>query len=186
MKNRVAVFCAGALVLVGSSLAAERAGETFTATASVKSEGAATTSPVKISIQRFATEAQRKSVMSAIKSGGSPALRGVVVKMPDAGTIEVGGRRTTIKYAFTRPAGAGRLVTAVTAEPILYLGAGMPESKTAPGHDVAVALLVLEGNDTGHGELAPAAKVGTNASGALVVEDYGTAKIWLKGVAKAK
>jgi hypothetical protein len=190
MRNRIQVLCVGLLTLVGSALASTMAGapagETFTATASVKAEAASASAPVKIAIERFSTESERTSVMNALKGGGTPAVRQVLAKMKDTGTIEVGTRRTAIKYAYTRPAGSGRLVTVVTAEPILHLGSGLPEAKPKAGYDVAVALLVLEANDTGHGELAPAAKVGTNESGAVVIDDYGAAKIWLKDVAKAK
>jgi hypothetical protein len=106
--------------------------------------------------------------------------------MKDAGTIEVGQRKTAIKYAYSRPTGDGRLVTVITAEPIVFLGAGLPEAKPKAGHDVAAALLVLDGSGAGHGELAPAATIKTNESGAVVVDDYGDAKVWLKDVAKAK
>ena len=190
MRGRVLLPSAAALVLAVSALASavsgEPAGETFTAMASAKSEAASATAPVKIAIERFATEAERASVMSAVKSGGTPAVRQVLTKMGNAGTIEVGQRSTPIKYAFARSTGAGRIITVVTAEPILHLGAGLPNAKPRAGYDVAVALLVLDANDAGHGELAPAAKVKTNESGAVVIDDYGAAKVWLKDVAKAK
>jgi hypothetical protein len=186
MTNRVQLLCVGILVLACSAVARAAGGESFTATASVKTDAASATAAVKIAIDRFATEAERKAVMSAVKSGGTKALHEAVAKMKDAGTIEVGQRKTAIKFASTRPTGGGRLVTLVTAEPILFLGGGLPDAKPKEGHDVAVALLVLEGSGAGHGELAPAATVKTNESGALVVDDYGDAKVWLKDVTKAK
>ena len=186
MRNRVPLLCAGVFALAVSAAARAAGGESFTATASVKTEAASATAAVKIAIDRFATRAERDAVMGAVKSGGTPALRDAVAKLKDAGTIEVGQRKTAIKYAYSRPTGSGRIVTVVTAEPILFLGAGLPEAKPTAGHDVAVALLVLEGSGAGHGELAPAATVKTNESGALVIDDYGSAKVWLKDVAKAK
>ena len=190
MKDRVLSPCAVALVLAGWALASfalgEPGGETFTATASVKSETASATAPVKIAIERFATEAERSSVTNAVKSGGTQAVRQVLSKMGDAGTIEVGQRPTPIKYAYARSTGSGRIVTVVTAEPILFLGAGLPDAKPKTGYDVAIALLVLDANGAGHGELAPAAKVKANESGAVVIAEYGAAKVWLNDVAKAK
>ena len=186
MRNSIRVLCAGILALAGSALVLAAGPESFTATASVKTDAASATAAVKIAIDRFATEAERKAVMSAVKSGGTKALRDAVSKMKDAGAIEVGQRKTAIKFASSRPTGGGRLVTLVTAEPILFLGGGMPDAKPKEGHDVAVALLVLEGSGAGHGELAPAATVKTNESGALVIDDYGDAKVWLKDITKAK
>jgi hypothetical protein len=103
----------------------------------------------------------------------------------DAGVIQFGGRRTPIKFASQRPTDSGRLVTVVTAEPILFLGAGLPESKPRSGFEVAVAMLVLNGT-RGRGELAPAAKIGLDHHGALLIEDYGATVIWLDGLTHAK
>jgi hypothetical protein len=183
MRNRIGLLCA-AMAMAGSAVVL--AGESFTATASMKTDAASATAAVKISIDRYATEKERTAVMAALKSGGTAGLREAVAKMKDAGTIEVGQRKTAIKYAYSRPTGDGRLVTVITAEPIAFLGAGLPEAKPKAGHDVAAALLVLDGSGAGHGELAPAATIKTNESGAVVVDDYGDAKVWLKDVAKAK
>jgi len=183
------MLCAAALVLVGPAFAPAMRGqtpETFTATASAKTGGKTHTAPVRIAIDALSPEADQKAVMGALKSGGTPAVRDALSKMKDLGTIEVGERKAPIRYAFARPTGSGRLVTVVTAEPLLHLGSHLPDAKPKTGYDVAVAILVLDQNDAGHGELAPAAKVKTNESGAIVVEDYGSAKIWLKNIAKAK
>ncbi len=188
---RFPIATLAALALAGSALVAsaargQAAGEAFTATASVKSEAKSGTAPVRIAIEAFSTEAERDSVMNALKSGGTPAVKDLLAKMRDRGVLEVGERRAPIKYAGTRPVGSGRIVTVLTAEPLLHMGSGLPDAKPSAGYDVAVALLVLDANSEGHGELAPAAKVKTNESGAVVIEDYGAAKVWLKGVAKAK
>jgi hypothetical protein len=163
----------------------QTAPEAFVATASM-SEGKGTTEKVLISIDRFATDAERNVIVGALKSGGAAAVKAELAKAKDAGAIEVGGRKTPIKYAYARPTGSGRLVTVVTDKPILYLGAGLPDVHAKPGFDLGVAMLVLDANGAGSGEFAPAAKVSTNEAGAIVVSDYGNAKIWLKEVAKAK
>lgn len=186
------VLSVGTLVLAGWALVApeatgQAAGEAFTATASVKAEsGSAKTAPVRISVERFATETERASVVDALKSGGTPAVKTVLSKMNAMGTLEVGGHKTPIKYAYTRPTGSGRLVTVVTAEPVVHLGAGLPDAKPRAGYDLAVVLLVLDAGGAGDGEFAPAAQLKVNESGALVIADYGADKVWLKGVAKAK
>ena len=186
MTRRARLLTLAGAALAGAAMVLAAGGETFTATASMKSEKASATAAVKISIHRYATEKERKAVMGAIKTGGTTALLGVVGKMKDIGTIEVGEQKTPIKYAYSYPTGDGRIVTVITAKPIAFLGAGLPEAKPRAGHDVATALLVLDAKGGGHGELAPAATVKANESGAIVVDDYGDSQVWLKDIAKTK
>jgi hypothetical protein len=120
-----------------------------------------------------------------VRSGGSTAARAVLETFADAGVVQLGTRKTAVKFAGQRETSSGRLVTIITAEPIVYLGAGIPEAKPQAGFDVAIALLDLhEGG--GLGELAPAAKLGVDDGGALHIEDYGASVVWLNGLAKAK
>jgi hypothetical protein len=185
------VLSLAALALVGSALApaavpGQPAGEAFTATASVKSDAGSATAPVRISIERFATDAEQATIVGALKSGGTPAVKAALEKMKDAGTLELGEKKVPVKYARARSTGSGRIITVLTAEPVLHIGAGLPDAKPKAGYDLAVALLILDANGAGHGELDPAAKVKANASGAIVISDYGAAKVWLKGIARAK
>ena len=186
MRHRVQALCAAAALMAGAALVLAAGPESFTATASVKKGATPTTAPVKITIDRYSTDAERTTVMGAMKSGGTHALREAVAKMEDAGSFEFGDKKTAIKYAYARPTGSGRIVTLITADPITNIGAGMPEFKPQAGHDVAAALLVLDSHGGGHGEFAPAATLKANKSGAIVVEDYGAAKVWLKNIAKTK
>ena len=105
--------------------------------------------------------------------------------MQDAGVIQLGDRRTTIKFASQRTTGSGRLVTVLTAQPIVFVGAGLPDAQPRAGFDVALAFLDLQ--DTGGiGELAPAAKIGIDHGGALFTEDYGATVIWLNDLEGAR
>jgi hypothetical protein len=158
--------------------------ETFTARASVTKGAASASAPFTLTITRYATPDERDALLSAVRTGGSTAARAVLAKFGDAGVVQLGTRRTTVKYAAERPTASGRLLTVVTAEPIVYLGAGLPEAKARAGFDVAILLLDLhEGG--GLGELAPAAKLGIDDGGALHIEDYGESVVWLNGLATA-
>ena len=181
-----AALASSILIVPAASGQAAPARETFSATASVKSDALTGTAPVRITIERFATEAERASAMKAVKSGGTPALHKVLMKMKNSGTLQLGKKKTPIKYAYASSTGAGRIISILTAAPMIHLGAGLPDAKPKAGYDVAVVLLVLDANNAGEGELDPAAKVKMNESGAIEIDDYGDAKIWLKGVAKAK
>jgi hypothetical protein len=182
-----------ALVLVGfflipSVLSGQGTGETFKATATLKAAGKDVAQPVKIVIDRYLTDTERATVMDALKAGGSTAARETLEKMPDIGSLEVLGKTTAIKFAFARSMGpgAGRIVTVVTAVPIHYVMAGMSGDKPKAGFDLGMALLILDTNDKGDGEINPAAKIKADAAGSIVIDDYGAVKVWLKDVAKVK
>lgn len=161
--------------------------ETFSATASVKTKEVSATAPASITISRYSTDDERASVSKALKSGGTKAVKGLLATMKDCGKLEMGENHVPIKYAYSRSTGSGRVIALVTAEPLLHPGSGLPESKKKRARDdVAVAILVLEANNTGHGELAAAAQVKTTESGAITIDHYDAPKIWLKGIAKAR
>jgi len=192
-RGIVGLTYVGALVLVGfflipSVLAGQGTGETFTATATLKAAGKNVAEPVKIVIDRYLTDAERMTVLDALKAGGSTAARETLEKMPDIGSLEVLGKTTAIKFAFARSMGpgAGRIITIVTAVPIHYVMAGMSGDKPKADFQLGMALLILDTNDKGDGEINPAAKIKADAAGSIVIDDYGAVKVWLKDVAKAK
>ena len=175
-----------AAALGAARVSAQGAPETFTATANVKHGGASVSAPLKVIVTRYTSEDERATLARALRDGGTEGLRKALASQKDAGSVQLGERRTPIKFAGQRPTGSGRLVTVVTAEPILFLGAGVPSAKATTGFEVAVAMLDLKEGDTGLGELAPAAKVGVSDAGAFVIEDYGPAVVWLNALTRAR
>ena len=161
-------------LIVGLALTAQlRAAETITATAQTKSAGGATASaPLTVTLDRLSTDAEREQVMTALKKGGSDPVRALLDKWKPIGSVRLGGTLTSVKYAFARPAGGGRLITVVTGSPIAFVGAGLPSAPPRTGFDLGLVLLDVPASGTGSGELAPAAKLALNAQGALVTEDY--------------
>jgi hypothetical protein len=188
MRHRVWVLVAGIVIsgLVvkspfGSVVLAQS--ETFSATATVKTVGGVeATAPVVVVVTRPTTEAERATVVDALKKGGTAGVVQAIKTMPDAGYIEVGGTKTTLKYAYIRPSSGGRLVTVVAPAPIVKLGAGLPNAQSKAGFDLALAVLEVKDAGAGSGELAPAAKVKLNDAGALQTEDYGSAAVMLSNV----
>jgi hypothetical protein len=160
--------------------------ETFTATASVKSPTATAAVKVTIRIERFVSDAERDSILAVIKSKDPAATQRALSAAADIGYIEIGTRRTPIKYAYARATGDGRLLTVVTAKPVAFVGASAPNAKPAAGWELALALLILDGQDKGEGEIAPAARVKMNDTGAIVTDDYARETVRLTGVARAK
>jgi hypothetical protein len=172
-------WLAAALVvpaLAGCNAPASRAqapAETFVATASVQGTSGTQTAPVTIVLTRFTTDQERTTVADALKTGGTPAVVQRLKAMDDVGYLEVGERRSPLKYAYARSTGSGRLITVISPSPIVYLGAARPNAKPKAGFDLALALLDLPSTGSGSGELAPAAKVKLTDKGTIETEDYG-------------
>jgi hypothetical protein len=182
-------LAATAVALAGTVAAtwalAQGAGDTFSATGTAKTAaGAAITAPVQISISRWSSDAERDKAVAALKSGGNAALKAVLEAAPAAGTIQVGERKATLRFARALQSGGGRIITAIAAEPLLHLGAGMPDAKPRAGYDFAVALFEANAaNKVTSGDFAPAAKLALDANGAFMVQDYGAEVVRL-GAAK--
>jgi hypothetical protein len=160
--------------------------EIFTATASVKGASAQATADVRVQVDRYATEDQRAALIKAVRSGDAATVTKALASLPDAGYIELGERRTPVKFAGRQETPDGQLITVVTATPLVFLGAGLPAAKPTSGFDIAIAILEVKKSDPGMGELAPAAKVGVDKGGALVIQDYGKTVVVLNRVARGK
>ena len=184
MKRGIITLAVIATLAFAGFLSAQAGPEVFTATATAKDATRSAAEPVKIVINAYVTDMERAAAIEAYKKEGGAGLE----KLKDLGTIEVKGIVTPIKYAYSRSMGpgAGRIISVVTGKPILYIGGDAAGAKPKAGYDVAIALLILDTNEKGDGEINPAAKLRVDDQGALVIDDYGTVKVWLKAVAKAK
>ena len=186
MTRVAAARTVAAVLLAVATTAAQHGPETFTATASVVRGEARASAPITITITRYSSGDDRAAVLAALRDGGPAGARKALSALGDVGVIEMGGRRTAIKFAAARPMSAGSLVTVLTAEPIAFLGAGIPGAPQREGYDVAVAMLDVRDDGAGLGELAPAAKVGLDGEGALLVHDYGSTVVWLQGLSRKR
>jgi len=174
------------IALASTTLSAQApANLTFKATATVSSPAKKASVPVTIHIDRFTTDADRDKVVAAVKGNDSAATTKTLAAMADVGYITLGSKRTPLKYAYARPTGGGRMITVVTAQPLYFIGGADAKAKPKQGYDLGLALLVLDGQDAGDGELAPAVKIKVD-NGAVVTDDYGSEVVKLVKVAKAK
>jgi len=173
----------GLVAAAGLSVHAQAPPLTFKATASVKAPGKSAAVPTTIQIDKFVSDADRDKVVAAVK-GASGEAQKTLAAMPDIGYIAVGERKTPIKYAYARSTGGGRLITVVSSTPIYFIGGAEKNAKPKAGYDLGLALMVLDGNDTGDGELAPAVKLKVDDKGAIVTEDYGSEVVRLTKITK--
>jgi hypothetical protein len=184
---RVAAASAAAVIVaMTAAQPAQAQPVTFTATASVKGPQGSASAPVTITIVRFTSAAERDRLVPLVKANDRAATRKALAAAEDIGTIQVRDHRIPIKYAYARATGGGRMITVVTAEPILHLGGDAPGAKPKAGYDLALALLVLDAADSGTGELAPAVTLMVNEAGSIVTHDYGTEVVRLVDVKKSR
>jgi hypothetical protein len=180
---RACVLCV--FPVMGVVSLAEAQAESYTAVAMVKGAkigaGVANTT---FTVNRFATDAERDALLAEVKKGGTAAARAHLKAKPDAGTLQLGSRPATIKYAYARNTGGGRLLTIITADPIVLLGSGLPDAKPTAGYDLGLVLLEVSASGPGKGELVPAAKVKVDAQGAIVTEDYSGETVQLSQIVK--
>lgn len=164
---------------------AEAQTETFTAIAKVQGKVGAGIADLTVTANRFATDAERDALLAAVKQGGTAAARTLLRSKTDAGTLRLGARPAgTIKYVYARQTGAGRLLTIITADPIVVLGSGLPDAKPVAGYDLGLVIVELPASGPGKGEMVPAAKVKVDAQGAIVTEDYSGETVQLTQVVK--
>ena len=179
----IGVMVAAALAISAATGAAQKRGETFTADASVaRPDGTVASAKLTAVVDAFATDAERDALVSAVKKGGT-AARDLLASRKASGSIQVGAKQTPIKYAYARPAGSGRLITLITAEPIHFVGGDLPDAKPKDGYDLGLVLLDLT-SAKGSGEVAPAAKVKVDAQNAVVTEDYGAEVVRLSNIVR--
>jgi hypothetical protein len=132
------------------------------------------------------SQAEADGLTAAFKAGGASALRKALAGIAATGSVRLGnGKPTPSRIVIERPTDKGRLLTIVTDQPILFLGAGVPGAKSKEGYDFAVIDLEVDQNGRGSGTLSPAAKV-TVKQGAFVVDDYASELVRLTDVRKGK
>lgn len=152
-------------------LAPVEASERFTAAAAVKgASGGATTAPVTIIVDKFTSDAERESLLKALKEGGTTG-RDLLARRPAVGSLQIGARSMPIKYAYAFSNGGRRLITVVTGSPIVLDAAGSAAPATRPGFDLGLVLLDLPSSGAGTGDLVPATKIRVEQDNTIVTDD---------------
>jgi len=94
---RISPICVLA-VLCLPPLARAQAGKTMTATANMKTSGAAA-APVSVVVDRFSTDRERDELLAALEESGTEGVpRGLLLTRPPIGTLKVGNESTAITF----------------------------------------------------------------------------------------
>jgi hypothetical protein len=158
--------------------------ESFTANAQVKGAAGAAAAVIQINIQRYTPDFDRKSVETALKSGGYPAFLTALRKAPDVGYVAVGEQKQTIRWARERATDKGRSIAVVTDKPLAFIGGAAPDAKPRAGYEVAVLLFDVDEVGLGSGTMAAAARVKPGPDGGVQLDDYAEAPIKLVTVTR--
>lgn len=183
MFRRTATTGLLALAVSAAALGAQGGEETFAATAALKTaSGAAATAPVTIVVSRKMAQDEIDKYTAAFKTGGPAALRKALTGVAPTGSVRFGDQAPIpSRMTLERTTDKGRLLTIITDQPILFLGAGLPGAKPKAGYDFAIVDIEVDAAGSGTGTLLPAARVRVD-KGAFVVDDYGAERIQLTGV----
>jgi hypothetical protein len=178
----LSILCLTAAPLVAQYRGSVGAPETFSAYAHVEGAPGAAAALIQVVIQRYTPAVERTGLENALESGGYPAFVPALRKASEAGYIEHGTSRFTIRYARETQRGTGRRIEVVTDKPVYFLGGGAPEPKPRAGFEVAVLRMDVDGIGFGSGVMAAAARLKAVPEGGVQIEDYAEEPIRLLSV----
>ena len=90
--------------------------ESFRANAQMKGKDGAGAATLVIAVDRYNTEKDRAVLQQALKTGND-AFLAALRKMPAVGSLEAGGKKFPVHYAFQQTTDKGRSIVVVTGSP---------------------------------------------------------------------
>lgn len=163
---------------------AQTAPETFTSPMQARTDAGAAASTVRIQIDRYTPEADRKAMTEAIAHGGYAAFLQALRKAPAVGFVQIEELQVPVRWAREQKTPQGRDISLVTDAPVYFVGGGAANPKSREGFELAVVRLTVDEIGLGSGTMAAAARVKPDGAGGVVVEDYATETIKLTSVSR--
>jgi hypothetical protein len=151
---------------------APTAPEAFTCQAQARTSAAGSATNLRIQIDRYVADPDRKTMTDALTHGGYPKFVLALRNAPAIGKIQVGDQTFTIRWAREQPTGKGRAITVVTDAPVYFVGGGRVDAKSREGFELAVVQFTVDEVGMGSGTMAAAAKVKPDGKGGVLLEDY--------------
>lgn len=168
-----------AMIFLSHVVWAQSYPRTLIATAEASGGAGALNATITIRIERIMPDFDFKAVTDGFKFGGYPGALNALRKLPEIGYVQVGDRRTVLKYAHPRADGKPGLVL-VTDRPIFFVGGGAPDAKPKAGYELGVIELEVDAQGNGQGTMAAAARVKPGPDGGVILDDYATTPVRLK------
>jgi hypothetical protein len=146
--------------------------ETFSTQLQARSEVAGAAASMRIQIDRYTADGDRKTITEALTHGGYPDFLTALRKAPAVGQVELGTEKFTLRWAREQPSGKGRSITVVTDKPIYFVGGGKVDAKPRAGFELGIVQLSVDELGLGTGTMAAAARIKPDGQGGVVMEDY--------------
>ena len=162
----------------------QTAPETFRAQVQSRSATGALAATIRLQIDRYTPEADRKAMTEAIAHGGYAAFLQALRKAPAVGFVQIEDVQVPVRWAREQKTPQGRDISLVTDAPVYFVGGGAANPKSREGFELAVVRLMVDEIGLGTGTMAAAARVKPDGSGGVVVEDYATETIKLTSVSR--
>lgn len=180
LRGLTPVLLLAASVAVAGAQGKSTAPESFKANGQILGAAGGVASAMTIAIDKYTSEDDHKALAETLKSGGHAAFVEALRKAPAIGTITIGDRTFTVRWARTLAVGRDhRRVAAVTDQPVFFAGAGAVDAKPTAGYDLAVVEFTIDSVGLGKGTMAPAAKVKAGGPTGVQVDDYSGKRIEL-------
>jgi hypothetical protein len=142
---------------------------------------------IDVIIDRWSTPAERDTLVSALKEGGTDALLRALQKIKDpAGNIRTEGRvGYPLRFAWQIPSpDGGRRVIVATDRPVSYLEAAS-QTRTLD-YPFLLIDLRIDASGKGQGKLIPLAKVEVSDDHVVEIENYASEPVRLTQVRELK
>jgi hypothetical protein len=170
-------------VLMGAQTWRNTAPESFRANGQITGASGGAASAIEIKIERYTTDAEEAPIEAALKAGGHDAFMTELKKAAPIGSVKVGPRSFTVRWARETPKGDSRHILVVTDAPVFFAGGGAVDAKPTAGYDIAVVEFTVDSVGLGAGTMAPAARVKPGPEG-VQVDDYSGKRITLMSIAR--
>jgi hypothetical protein len=151
---------------------AQTAPEAFTSAVQAKTADAAAATYIRIQIDRYTPDDDRKRMTDALTHGGYPAFVEALRKAPVVGHLEIGSSKFPLRWAREQATPKGRSISLATDAPVHFVGGGNVNAKPREGFQLAVVQLSVDEFGLGTGTMAAAARVKPDGQGGVLIEDY--------------
>ena len=176
-------------VVAPTAVAAQRshsqtAPEAFRAQLQSRTATGALAATIRLQVDRYTPEADRRAMTEAIAHGGYAAFLEALRKAPAVGYVQIEDVKVTLRWAREVKTPQGRDISLVTDAPVYFVGGGAATPKPREGFELAVVRLTVDEIGLGSGTIAAAARVKPDGAGGVVIEDYAAETIKLTSVSR--
>jgi hypothetical protein len=158
--------------------------ETFDANAHVAGAAGALAARIRVQIDRYIADVDRKAITQALKTGGYASFLNTLRQAPTLGHVLVGDQKFAVRWATQETVKFNRTILVVTDQPVFFVGGGAAKAKPREGYNVAVIRLEVDNVGIGSGTMAAAARVRPGGESGVQLDDYAESPIKLVTVTK--